>query len=373
MWTDIRIGPGICMSEQLLEMQLERSQTHLLDVKLFLHAKGCFCGTPLPRVLNLFQTVKSHVFRWRRLCLLIRDSNTSFGEIMLSLKSMGAPCLESFELEFRGFAEPIKFDLFAEGTPKLLSVTLRGLGMYIGYPQLHTVTCLELGPSIGNEPACYREIRASLKSMPLLNKLVVNGLYVGDIADPIIQVPSLRSLEIINTRHIPSGAIHPLSIFYTPSLESLSLDVQPGQRLLNVIENIQNRPTFQGFPHMGELELSIPCGISNDELLDLCNAFPATTRIHVLSPPVPHLFDVVMNILYILDPSDGRVRWPRLRTIAVLPLLHQFYFDILYMMISSRIAVGHPITRIKAPLSFLHEIPAGRLQWLRDRVELEID
>jgi hypothetical protein len=181
-----------------------------------------------------------------------------------------------------------------------------------------------------------------------------------------IEIPSLRSLEILPLKGLTLGFEfgNIFDVIEAPNLESLVLDVAGGAELSNLISTSRNKNISVKFPRLTALGLHLG-NVPESKLPELCDALPVVTRI------MSTRSGDIRGLLNFLDATNGPTHWAELLSVAVPRHSYKSDLDLLCAIISSRITAGHPIGRLEVHSSITCKIPADRLQWLRDHVELD--
>ena len=213
LWTTYRYhacifyppGPSL----HRLEAYLERSRSHLVDLKFdFRIAQGNShydCGSRL----QMLAKIMSHVTRWRRV-FIITDKNTPILDLLDNFKKASAPNLEHFAIRTGSYGattrqiQDLQPVLFKGGAPKLSSVAVDYLNHLVLSP-LSNITTLRIEqPKLNTKwELLSSEAFINILLIPTLTNLSLVGdigvlVYVEDFED-IIHMRSLKHLRLADS------------------------------------------------------------------------------------------------------------------------------------------------------------------------------
>lgn len=213
LWTTYRYhscifyppGPSL----HRLEAYLERSTSHLVDLKFdFRIAQGSShydCGSRL----QMLAKIMSHVTRWRRV-FIITDKNTPILDLLDNFKTASAPNLEHFALRTGSYSattrqiQDLQPVLFKGGAPKLSSVAVDYLNHLVLSPMSNITTLRIEQPKLHTKwELLSSEAFISILLIPTLTNLSLVGdigvlVYVEDFED-IIPMRSLKHLRLADS------------------------------------------------------------------------------------------------------------------------------------------------------------------------------
>jgi hypothetical protein len=278
----------------------------------------------------LLKCLIPHVSRWHQLSIHSNTLYIQFGTVMKFLEHLRAPHLESFEIDHTR------------------------IGMHVGYPPLKSVKCLNIDTCYSSDASNLQNILAQCSS---LTRLLINGSFDFDDERPV-KMRHLLSLEITSE----ADTIDILSLIKAPNLENLTVGVpyKPG----SLIKEIRAKPLSQRFPSLKRLELDMS-NVDHGQFRRLHDAFPNITHVRV------HPLAGDLSVWKFLDASRGHVYWPKLRGVTHLSKSVERQWDIIPTAISSRAAMGLPISELRVHTSYLEEL-ADHCKWLSHEVAIEI-
>jgi hypothetical protein len=213
LWTTYRYDSCIFYppgpSLHRLEAYLERSGSHLVDLKFdFRIAQGNShyeCGSRL----QMLAKIMAHVTRWRRV-VITTDKNTPILDLLDNFKMASAPNLEHFAVRMGSYGattrqiQDLQPVLFKGGAPKLSSVTVDYLNHLVVSP-LSNITTLRIEqPKLQTKwELLSSEAFINILLIPTLTNLSLVGdigvlVYVEDFED-IIPMPSLKHLRLADS------------------------------------------------------------------------------------------------------------------------------------------------------------------------------
>ena len=192
-----------------LETYLERSRSHLVDLKFdFRIAQGNShydCGTRL----QMLAKIMAHVTRWRRVFILA-DKNTPILDLLDNFKKASAPKLEHFALRMGTYSattrqiQDLQPVLFKGGAPRLSSVAVDYLNHLVLSP-LSNITTLRIEqPRLNTKwELLSSDAFISILLIPTLTNLSIVGdigvlVYVEDFEDTI-PMNSLKHLRLADS------------------------------------------------------------------------------------------------------------------------------------------------------------------------------
>jgi hypothetical protein len=350
LWVNICISEWAIRSKELLAMYLTRSQELLLNITLSFslsfsskrshyyndHESDSDWGSDdedITMFRALLKCLIPHVSRWHRLSILSNTFNVRFGTAMKFLEHLRVPHLESFEIDHTG------------------------IGMHVGYPPLKSVKCLNIDICYSGRSSDASDLQIILAQCSSLTRLLIKGFFYFDDERPV-QMRHLISLEITSE----AETIDILSLIKAPNLENLTVGVpyKPG----SLIKGIRAKPLSQQFPGLKRLELDMS-NVERGQFRRLHDAFPNVTHIRV------HPLAGDLSIWKFLDASRGHVYWPKLQGVTHLSKSVERQWDIIPTAISSRAAMGLPISELCVHTSYLEGL-ADRCKWLPQQVAIEI-
>jgi hypothetical protein len=270
-------------------------------------------------------------------------------------------------------------NIFSGGAPFLASIRLLGLTLQSCFPPLTALTSLQLHYPYAPIPTA--SLRYMLTGLAGLTDLVINGEFYTDwTAVGIIELPSLRTLRICThneSDQIP-GLLQAIS---APGLHSLVLE----KLISNEIEEfatLNTTATTPKYPSLRFLTIEL-YKVSQDQPLSLSHwrvlmcAFPTVTHFFMSYDDI----DSFLRILNRQNPAESPPLWPELHTLT---FFDKFGFiqtdmigavsarinaELLGTAVSARIALGHPVRRIRLSKGILSTI-ADELEGLRAQVEI---
>jgi hypothetical protein len=271
----------------------------------------------------------------------------------------------SFDRDGEDESEIIRH-IFPKGAPVLTSILLEGVTLQRYRPPLTTVTNLQLHGCFTFGTANLRPMFSGLSA---LTHLVVDGDFFGDWElIGAIELPSLRSCHIRphdDAEQVP-GLLKAIS---APSLQSLLIDAFITDEVSDLAHTWDLTLVSPKYPSLNSLTvLSMPSTPSSETKRgwrNVMRVFPTITHF-TLS------LDVVDRFLEALHPFESSVtpQWPDLHTLALIDRPRQRKPTMLRDTVSTRIASGHPIRKLRLSKPTLVSI-AQDLEWLRERVEVE--
>ncbi|KIM78492.1 hypothetical protein PILCRDRAFT_11194 [Piloderma croceum F 1598] len=311
----------------------------------------------------LLKALIPHVPRWRRLSIHSSTAKITFGTAMRFLETIQAPCLESFEIDHTGSRSySPDFAPLKRGAPSLSSVTLHGIGMCVGYPPLKSVKCFDIDTSDSGKSFDMSDLHYILARSSSLTRLTIGGSFDFDDERPV-HMRHLLSLKITSRERWNDSTANILFLIKAPNLENLTLEIPYNPSKLT--EAIRARPLSQRFPKLKRLELGVSNITVHCQLHHLHDVIPNVTHIHVC----PLAGD--LSIWKFLDASEGHLYWPKLQSVTHLSKSVERRWDIVSTAISSRAAMGIPISELSIHTSYLNGL-ADRYQWLRQQVAIKI-
>ena len=213
LWTTYRYDSCIFYppgpSLHRLETYLERSRSHLVDLKFdFRIAQGNShynCGSRL----QMLAKIMAHVTRWRRV-FIIADKNTPILDLLDNFKKVSAPNLEHFSIRMGSYGattrqvQDLQPVLFKGGAPKLSSVAVDYLNNLVLSP-LSNITTLRIEqPKLCTKwELLSSEAFINILLIPTLTNLSLVGdigvlVYVEDF-EGIIPMRSLKHLRLADS------------------------------------------------------------------------------------------------------------------------------------------------------------------------------
>ena len=322
------------------------------------------------------------ISQYERLRTLVVDADSvdRLEYLMQLLHGLEVPCLEALDMRFRGGLDSIiKRKFLTGGAPVLSSLAFRGISGRSCIPPLSAVTNLHLGvtrPQL--DPAQLGDVLASVSS---LKKLFIAedgvSFWESGAGWPTINIPSLISLTIAySARHPPYNSQLYKSLA-TPNLESFAIEGLPtvpsisdycvDTKSVILDDAFLKLPPDIKYPRLQSLAVGI-CDMDSDVFLFLCKALPTVGRVSFWRQQ----YNTTLPLLEHFE--EIPLLWPNLRHITLLPITYR-NIDALRDVVSSRIRSGHPLYSI-GHQNGLHDDPMlldEDLEWLRNRVNLEVD
>ena len=213
LWTTYRYDSCIFYppgpSLHRLEAYLERSKSHLVDLKFdFRIAQGNShydCGSRL----QMLAKIMAHVTQWRRV-FIIADKNTPILDLLDNFKEASAPNLEHFSIRIGSYGattrqiQDLQPVLLKGGAPKLSSVAVDYLNHLVLSP-LSNITTLRIEqPKLNTKwELLSSDAFINILLIPTLTNLSLVGdigvlVYVEDFED-IIPMRSLKHLRLADS------------------------------------------------------------------------------------------------------------------------------------------------------------------------------
>jgi F-box-like len=374
LWSSIRIhipsaGPG---QLKLMELFIERSRTSPLDIVIDLtrpwnHHE--YIGSPF-RPLDM---ILLFVPLWRSL-FISGNISEDVVNVCTCLGHLHAPLLESFEVVIEADVDDgHRFDahlpIFEGGAPKLRHVKVQGIPLTSCQPPLSSIFSLHL--CISPEPMEIVQYCDALTSSQCLSDLHLVGDVVEDISvdhtlpgSLLISAMSLRSLKI---SAVEASALYNLLMsLESPALECLTIVCFPRMPHIPALAEVLRRT--DKYPLLKSLSLQ-SAYFNQPGTNDIVSNLPSVTFLSIRSCNSP----ATLLHLLLRDPphSAEAVNWPLLQIIAISPVGSE-ELDALDTLIQNRILCDFPITCVQFDPHGFRTIPSKRLQWLQERVRVEI-
>lgn len=260
LWTNIDIRPWLELD--VIRLQLDRSKSHPIDLKLVALVREDFSEFPPFDVDGLCKIITPHISHCRSITF---SGEFDYGDdimvrLLAGFRDVAAPRLERLSLRWAGGGweevEVADLPIFSSGAPMLTDVRLGGFGFSYTPPLSH-VTALYLnryGADFDIFP--YRRFCQMAAACPLLVKLALYDKPLADLPsvdspDQFCNIPTLRSLQIYGR----SNGLAELLLISAPDLEELLLVPTVPYRL----ERISSRYALESpkFPQLKSLILII--------------------------------------------------------------------------------------------------------------------
>ncbi|KAK1222344.1 hypothetical protein PQX77_014822 [Marasmius sp. AFHP31] len=267
-----------------------------------------------------FDLVLLHITRWRR-CWIHSSLHSIDSPFLTRLVSVRAPALEylSIGVEVSDHMRPKQSDsfstpqIFTGGCPRLTSLYLRGLSVYLFRPPMSVVTTLsvELTRQIRIH---LPELRALLHASPLLLHLSISGDAVGNQFWPPsspITTPALRTLVISSVRASNYSSI--LLTVEAPQLVKIILK----DAMENDLDPFFNSPHTYKFPLIHSLifcdsQFTVP------KYRMFFESFPSVSELAFLGKSESqHILRSISDTAYLTPGLHTNSLWPRLKALNV--------------------------------------------------------
>jgi hypothetical protein len=356
-----------------MELFIERSRPSPLDIVIDLtrpwnHDEYTEC---LPPKLDMILPL---VPLWRSLSVSGNISEDMV-DVCTCLGALHAPLLESFEVileadlddrhQFNDYAL-----VFQGGAPRLRHVKVQGIPLASCQPPLASLFSLHL--YILPEPMDIDRYRGALTASHHLSDLHLVGDVVEDQlisltlpGSSLISAMSLRSLKI---SAVDAFALHNLLVnLESPALEHLTIVCFPRMAHVPAIADVLCRA--DKYPLLKSLSLQ-SADFNQPGTTDIVSNLPSVTSISIRSCNSPA---TLLRLLHLPDPRHpaDAVNWPLLQIVALSPVgLEEL--NALCAVILNRISCGCPIACVQFDPYTFRTIPSKRLQWLQERVHVEI-
>jgi hypothetical protein len=371
LWSSIA---ALELSPELLELYLKRSGSHLLDISMNFN-NSVDLGWWMPIGLSI---LNDHVARWYSLSITSTSGNhLSLYHTIDSFRALCAPRLYSIHIDVQVQEDPewipSPFDIFTGGAAALTSVRVDGLALDYCCPPLQTVVRLELPES--RRPGESSEVEDDtlgrrLSTITSLQHLAINpNNFTFHEPAASIELPTLLSLEFV----LPDGQLCSfvnLAGFCvatsTPSITTLILNgfvAYEVERLVGILD--AHQPKYSG---LRSLQL---CKSEVTESIPFPSILPNIRELVMTGSPCNVLLQDLCLTAAQTDPAASSaiiVPWPDLDSITINPITDDEMHS-LCELVSSRAALGYPLGCVRSSFA---EVSADRVEWLRERVNVEI-
>ena len=349
LWTSIIVSP--IAPAGMLAAYLQRSRSFPIDLTCDLEPNPPDDDSQNEHVIGLWKMVVPHAARWRRLSIEVNCISL----IVDSISALFVPFLERLEITSRTEISRETFSIFRGGAPALKSLLFVGVTLNSCRPPLDSLTYLTLSES--RSYILYSQFLDILAALPCLEDLGLFGSIVTDwpVYPTIkIELPALATFRLANP---PTPMCSPFFTIVAPTLRSLSLY---GIFRGDFPQALTGDRIHANFPSIQSLTLMIPKSVMIET--SVAHEFPAITHLTLLGVD-PHN-TILQQLLHENHPT-GSLVWPNLHTIT----LSSPSYDISFLcdFLSSRIAIGHPISTLVIP----QPDQIAEIEWLREHVHVE--
>lgn len=363
LWSKIDASPQTPL--EFIEMYLQRSKLYPLDLRFdFFRIPGVSSA----EIDGLCDLVIPHIGRWSRL-FIEGELGTAVTSMLTRISSVTAPSLTylhiAIETDYTDLdRQGVEFrpQIFIGGAPALSELRLAGVALRHCRPPLAAITTLQLN-EVFRMRMSYARFRDMVSSCPnltcltLRHQVVERDSWPVEFKSPPLHFPSLLSLEF---HGYPDCISNFLLVISAPKLESLSLtDVHT-----NAFAQLFHSQPVPTFPSLRILTLD-NLNWSKTHYVNLYKAFPSITHLE-LSCQVARHTSIPLGY-------DSPVLLPHLHSLTIRHVPYnedQESHDCLYELVPERIDARHPLTKIW--IDRAEEAAMDRVEWLRERVELEI-
>ena len=360
---------------QNLEMLIERSCAHPLSITIYGEGLDTSSGAFLFDQINLIIPLVS---RWRTLCIY-GGYWEEIPDICGRLAELHAPLLESFEVIVDSGYDDDYYDddddndlrVFTGGAPRLSYVRVEGISLMSCLPPLSSLVSLDL---------CYLPKPLTLaqwNTIRMSNQL--QDLRIGgDVTYipfpktfPAADIPSLRSLTFSPG---PSTKLFNQIVgIRCHALQHLTIEppsMYDGLSEISAAVQVTDISSTSIYPSLQSLTLR-RVKFTWVEAHWVIAKLPSITRIVIDSCTNP---TVLLNYLLPMRRTDDSVDeihpdyWPLLQTIS-LSGMESTVLEVLYKIVLYRKSRGTPLVCIQLRSM---DIPADMLDWLRERLRVEL-
>ncbi|KZP08726.1 hypothetical protein FIBSPDRAFT_938832 [Athelia psychrophila] len=364
LWTTIQLRPTTLLRQypvDLIAHYLQLSGPKLLDIYVFICEDQDI--TPVAELLI------PQIGRWQKLTIESADEQ-ALQTFIAGLYNECAPHLEHLQIDLEIDDEQDETlwsgdnQTLMGGAPLLSYLGTRGVNMQLWLPPLGAVKSLYFADCYSAILLSYARLKDILMASTSLTHLEVEGMVNCCAEDELalIELPHLVSLTVL-----PPDYVNPVhfmrnifSAISTPALETLCLRKVYGQQFRVFLETFRSA---NWHPVLHTLRLESVTGL---EHLTPIFALSSPTITHIslkfITDPEP--------ILMLLRSNTVDPLWPRLKTLTVGPGNNA----LLRSLISDRIAVGTPLTRLRYATesrATFDTLPDGEMAWFRERLDVE--
>jgi hypothetical protein len=374
MWTNIYIQAG-------KPSHVARAATYLIRSK----------ASPLTIILNFdkqsanhadiqsaCEIINPHVDRWQEL-YIESDWRQGLFRCIQSIPNITAPFLRHIEIDLKVNGDDVEHNIvpnrtFAMGAPRLTSIRLKGVGLQCFLPPLASTKILHIDEPLFPMTTTCEEFCSMLGRSSALTHMVIGGDVIENwMPNVTLDLPSLRFLAI---RVYDAPTIPALLIAISaPKLESMVLEsvIEPDLAPLFRTLHTAARPKY---PLLRSLTLceEQAHGFTPSTWSQLMQAFPTITHFTLSY----HTIDEFFLALQQTDPNSSTVipPWPDLNTLTLSDYNLSAGADVrptlLPPTILARIAIGHPIQKLRLSKSILRHLRSRKqLVGLRGQVAVE--
>ena len=395
LWTTIHVDYLSIGDGQLsyLDLFLSRSREFPLDILIHLvrHSDDEYWEEFLPQMRKIICLIS----RWQSLHLFYNIE----GDIHAALHPLGvvaAPVLEVFKVKYVLSSNELDDDyvpliLFGGGAPRLAHINIE-IPITACQPPLSSLISLHLRNY--HNPYDIDQYRSILTASNHLTDLRLLGtiadaeeLYMTAVSKTyLIEIPSLRTLTVA-----PSWSERSLSLYsvlaslHTPALESLAVQCCMTIDHISEFQNVFRNFEPPRYPQLRSLTLKwanlshpgpfwFPAALPSITYLSLLSCKSPGRLLNSLIPfeghPIAAEIDAPCNLMranYASDVAD----FPSLRDIYIRSMNSEDLAALCHL-ISNRISRNTPIVSVQFPPTTISKIPQDQLEWLRERVRVEV-